>query len=447
MNQVLSSILENKALNLPFQHIMKKHIISFSFLLTAAIGQAYTLDECLQIAHSNSHRSKIAHLDVDLAKAAKNEAFSYLLPRFQLEGRYELKNSQRDYSVFTDFGSSFSSKTIGVTGNLLIFDFLSTWNFYRAGQWNVVAAEKCFEKTLVLLDEEVKTCYFRYLETIKGIQVIEESIRSLHQQLQTTKDYFEQGMISKTDVLSVEVLLAEKKKSRLRAYNDRIEAQMALNRLLGQELLEPLSLEEVPMNAYANPSVDSLQKLALSHRSDRLALQAQIQALDSRYRASKAMHAPKFFLFGGYNFLESAPPQGSKMNTSDKNWLSGGIGMQLPIYEGGKTQSQADKALAQLTQAKEQLEELDTQVAMEVEKSYLFWQEQLANISIEETAILLAEETLRSVTDRYSQGLVSINDVLKANEQLSQSKMGQNRSIYRYHIAYAHLNTVVGGKL
>jgi outer membrane protein len=426
---------------------MKRRIFFLTFLLSAGLGYTYSLDECLQIAHSSSQRIEIAHLDIDLAKASKNEAFSYLLPRLQLEGRYELKNNQRDYSVFTDFGSAFSSKTIGVTGNLLLFDFFSTWNFYRAGQWSVVAAEKNFDKAQILLNEEVKTCYFRYLETGKNIEVIEESIHSLEQQLQTTKDYFEQGMISKTDVLSVEVLLAEKKKTRLRAHNDRIETQMAMNRLLGQELLEPLSLQEMPMAAYENLPVESLQKIALSNRSDRLALQAQIQALEARYRASRAMHAPKFYLFGGYNFLESAPPHGPKMNTPDKNWISGGIGMQMPLFEGGKTHSQAEKAYTQLCQAKAQLDELDTLVTMEVEKSYLLWQEQLANILIDQTAIQLAEENLRSITDRYSQGLVSINDALKANEQLSQSKMGQNRSIYRYHIAYAHLITVVGGKL
>jgi outer membrane protein len=426
---------------------MNRQIIFLTFLLSTSFGYAYSLDECLEIAHTQSHRIKIAHLDVDLAKATKNEAFSYLLPHLQMEGRYELKNNQRDYSVFTDFGSAFSSKTVGVSGNLLLFDFFSTWNFYKAGQWGVVAAEKNFDKTQVLLDEEVKTCYFRYLETGKNIEVVEESIRSLEQQLQTTKDYFEQGMISKTDVLSVEVLLAEKKKARLRAQNDRIEAQMAMNRLLGQELLEPIALQDVPMAAYENPTVESLLKLALNRRSDRSALQAQIEALEARYKASRSMHGPKFFLFGGYNFLESAPPEGSNMHTPAKNWVSGGIGMQLPLFEGGKTHSQAEKALAQLNQAKEQLEELDTMVAMEVEKSYLFWQEQLANISIEQTAIQLAEENLRSIGDRYSQGLVSINDALKASEQLSQSKMGQNRSIYRYHIAYAHLITVVGGKL
>jgi outer membrane protein len=423
---------------------MKPSTFLLLSLFSSQIGFAYHLDECLEIARSNSHRIEMARCEIDAAKASQSETFSGLLPRIQLEGRYELKNSQRDYSVFTDFGSAFSSKTVGVTANLLLFDFFSTWNFYKAGRFNVESAKNNMEMTRQMLDEEVKACYFRYLEIEKANLVIEESIRSLEQQRQTTGDYFEQGIVSKTDLLSVEVQLAEKKKNRLRARHEQIETRMAMNRLLGRDLLDPLTLEEVPMTEYEIKSVESLQEMALRQRSDRIAMLSQIQALEARYQAAKAMHAPKFYLYGGYNFLESAPAQGHKMNTPDKNWLSGGLGLQFPLFEGGKTSAGVHKALAQLSQAKAQLEEFDTALIMEVEKSYLSLQEQFANISIEKTAIELAEENLRSTKDRYSQGLVSINDYLEANEQLAQSKLGLNRAIYRYHGAYAHLLTAVG---
>ena len=247
-------------------------------------------------------------------------------------------------------------------------------------------------------------------------------------------------------MLAVEALLAEKKKAFLRATNDHIEAKMALNRLMGNDLFDPLCLQDATADAYQTLPIESLLRYALLHRNDRSALQAQIDALEARYKASKSMHAPKFYLFGGYSFLESAPPQSPRMNTPDKNWVSGGIGMRLPLYEGGKDQSQVDKTRAQLAQAKAQLQELESLIMMDVEKAYMSMQEAFSNISIEETAILLAEENLRSITDRYSQGLVSINDVLISFEQVSQSRMNKNRAIYRYHAAYARLCTAVGGK-
>jgi outer membrane protein len=426
---------------------MKKELLVLICLYSTTCASQLTIDECLRQARSNSKRLEMVRFDLDIAKANQNEALSLLLPQIRAEGRYELKNIERDYSVFTDFGSAFSSKTVGVTANVLLFDFFSSWNLYRAGRFNTEAAQKNLDKSLVLLDEEVKSGYFRLLEAEKAILVVEESIRSLERQMQTAQDYFTQGMVSKTDLLSVEVLLAEKKKARLRAQNEKMEAQMTLNRMIGQDLFTPLSLEDVTIQDYGSYSIEYLQELALSNRSDRKALQAQIAALEARYQSCRAMHAPKFFLFGGYTFLQDAPVNGPRQNESNKNWVSGGVGVQFPLFEGGKTSAAAQKALAMLNQAKAQLEELDTQVMMEVDKSYLLWQEQLANISIEETAIHLAEENLRSMSDRYSQGLVSINDLLKANEQIAQSKMGQNRAIYHYHTAYAHLTTVVGGKL
>jgi outer membrane protein len=158
------------------------------------------------------------------------------------------------------------------------------------------------------------------------------------------------------------------------------------------------------------------------------------------------MHAPKFYAFGGYNFLENAPTDSHK-SKQDQNWISGGIGLTLPLYEGGKIQAQSDKAYAQLSQARAQLEDLDSLIAMEVEKAYLAWQEQHETISIEQAALDLAEENFRSISDRYGQGIVFINDVLKAADQLAQSQLGINRAIYRAQSAYAHLSTTVGGKI
>ena len=158
--------------------------LEFLFLSQAVAGElshdpsCLNLDECLKRAQSNSYRIEASKAEVDLAIASKHEALSNLLPHVQLEGRYELKNSQRDYSVFKDFGSAFSSRTVGVTANLLLFDFFSAWNFYRAGQYGVLASEKNLEKTRAFLDEEVKTSYFRVLETKKAIYVVEDSIRS-----------------------------------------------------------------------------------------------------------------------------------------------------------------------------------------------------------------------------------------------------------------------------
>jgi outer membrane protein len=431
-----------------FRHFRRKKFAKYAFvILFAQVGHAYTINECLEMTRLNSYQLESVRYDIDQAQAAQNEALSYLLPHIQIEGRYELKNNQRDYSVFTDFGSAFSSKTIGVTADWLVFDFFSSWNFYKAGRHGTQAARHHLDKTRLAIDEEMKSCYFRYLETDHAIHVIEESIHTLEQQRQTSSDYFQQGITSKADLLTVEVLLAEKKKALLHAHHEHIEAQMAMNRCLGHELFAPLVLDDVPSANYCLQPVGLLQKLALLRRSDRLAFVSQVEALEARYKASQAMHAPKFFLYGGYNFLKSAPPQSPQADPQRQNWVTGGLGMQFPLFEGGKTNAQAQKALAQLMQARIQLEEFDILLTMEVEKACRNLEEQLAHISIEKAAIDLAEENLRSTQDRYSQGLVSINDCLQASEQLAQSRMGEIQAVYRAHSAYAHLLTVIGGEL
>ncbi|MEI6242224.1 MAG: TolC family protein [Chlamydiota bacterium] len=420
-------------------------IITILTFTSIQAEETYALDECLDMARSYSKRIEATKSQIDVAEGLKNEARSYLLPHINVDGRYEIKNGSRDFSAFSEYGGSFSTKTIGVSANLLLFDGFSAWNQFQAGKWGVVASQKNLEKAFIHLEEEVKIAYFRVLETDKGVHVVEDSIKTLRQQLKTVEDFFEQGMVAKTDVLSVEVQLAEKRKALLRAYNERIQARMNLNRHIGKDLLHSFLLQEVCMPTLKSLSSDNLHRYALSHRQDIKALKAQIEALESRYRAALGSYGPKLFAFGGYNRVENTIPQEPHQPKPNKNWISGGVGLQFPLYEGGKTSAEVKKIKGQISEAKANLEDLELGLLMEVNNAYFQWQEQYAGIAIDKVALSCAEENLRSTTDRYAQGLVSINDLLKAEEQLSHARMNSNRTLYRYHMAHAHLISVVGG--
>jgi outer membrane protein TolC len=203
--------------------------------------------------------------------------------------------------------------------------------------------------------------------------------------------------------------------------------------------------KEVPLPTFSQMASENLQRYALAHRNDIKALKAQIEALESRHRAALASYGPKFFLFGGYSRVENTISEEHSGSKPNKNWISGGVGLQMPLYDGGKTSASVQKIKAQLAEARANLEDLELGLLMEVNNAYFQCEEQYAGISIDKTAVALAEENLRSTTDRYQQGLVSINDLLKAEEQLSQSRMNQNRSIYRCQAAYAHLISSMGG--
>jgi len=72
-------------------------------------------------------------------------------------------------------------------------------------------------------------------------------------------------------------------------------------------------------------------------------------------------------------------------------------------------------------------------------------EEEKENVEIDKISLALAEENLKATTDRYKEGLVSIRDLLAAEEQLSQSRMNKAKTFYRAQVAYAKLLSAIGG--
>jgi len=424
---------------------MKYFVVFFIFCSSFLFAGDLTLEECLHQARDYNKKIKAMRAHIGVMEAIKNEQRSLILPHFDAEGRYEMKNSGRDYSVFTNFGSAFSNKTIGVKGQVLLFDFFSSWNIFQASKLEITVAEKNLEKFLLTVDEEVKTFYFRILESEKWINVVEDSINTLKLQLKTAENFYSQGMVSNTDVLSVKVKITEQKKNLLRVKNDKIEAQITLNRLLGNPLLSSLNLQDLPVGEHLKLSFEKLQQMALDNRSDLKAMKAHIASLELLRKSSRSAYAPKFYLFGGYNYLDNVPPENNPAQKQDRNWISGGIGVTIPLYDGGRTQAEGQKVKSQLAEAKAQMEDLENTILMEVNQIYLKCQELFENIDIDKKTIKLAEENLKAMTERYNHGLTTMNDLLYSEEQLRQARMNKNKTIYQYHAAYARLITTLGG--
>ncbi len=325
-----------------------------------------------------------------------------------------------------------------MTANWLLFDFGAALHQFKAGKKALAATEMAYERTLQCIEEETKIAYFRVLETKKLILVIEDSIKTLQEQIKISSDFFTQGLVSKSDLLFVEVQMGEKKKALLRAKNDYLLACMALNRLIGQDLVEEVSLEDLQQITSIPFSLEPLKKHALKNRSDLKAIKKQIESLESRASSSKAAHAPRFYAFGGYSYLQDSL-------SNQKNWVSGGLGLQFSLYDGGKISAGSEKIRAQLKEARANLEELQNTILMETSNLYAQLQEQLETIAIDKTSLDLAEENLRAATDRYKQGLASIRDLLASEEQLTLSRTNQMRTIYRYQMAYAKIMSIAGG--
>lgn len=405
-------------------------VLSFS-LLPSLLFASLSVDECVELAKQNNSAIEIASYKTDRAIAVKNEMLSGFLPQVDLEA--VIDNNNRSLSGdLTQFQDFHSTKAVGLSVNLGLWDFGQTLKRFKASKSRIYAAEYQEQQVQLEVEEKVRVAYARVLEKEKTAGVLQTSLGLIQQQLAKSKSLFDQGVARSTDVLSLQVQLSEKEKRLIQAKNELETERMRLNHLIGLSISESPQLEELQEKS-GNFSYESALDYATDNRPDLKAYKRLLRALELERQAAIFSFAPKIFAFANGNY------------SSEQSSASAGIGMKMNLYSGGKRSAQVQRIDAEIRELRTIISDLKTTVSLEIRTTFLHFDEIEKGIELNKEAINLAEENLKNTQDLYHQGLQSINDVLIALEQLSLVKLHYFSNLYKYYINQAHLVAITGG--
>lgn len=402
-----------------------------------------TLEQCLQIARENSRRLSIATRRVLIADDRVDEVIAGILPRLEAEGRFTARNNDAGVQRPGQPGISFQEREVA-TGTLSaivpLYSFGRAENAYDAAKLGVRVAELDARRLEQDLELAVRDAYFRLLEAEKIATVVEDSIQALEQQLVIARDFFAQQLVSKSDVLSVEVQLAERQQERILAGNNVELARVALNRVLGMDVDRRTEVQDVLETSTWRGELRDILRLAIEHRPDLEAARQRIAVAQAQYRATRAEFFPVIFAFGSYNYTSD------EFQLND-DWVSGGAAIRVPIFDGGVTWTRLQQRRREIDEAVDLRDEQIDDVLLDVRQAFLDQRAAAERIPVARKATELAEENLRIVRDQYAQGLLTSVDVLLEEERLSRARSSYYRALYAYHLAQARLGNALGGPL
>ena len=120
-----------------------------------------------------------------------------------------------------------------IIGKLSLFRGGQDYQNNKAAELGIDAAE--FERSTVrnALIEAVTATYYAYLAAQEAQKVAQDSISAITSELNQTKLQYEAGTVLKSDVLSLEVQLAEAQNAEIRAANGIEIAKTSIANLLG----------------------------------------------------------------------------------------------------------------------------------------------------------------------------------------------------------------------
>jgi outer membrane protein TolC len=442
-------------------------LISFSFRPLAqeeSIPRPLNLKDCIKISLASSPDSLIAQERIEQARAAVGRAQASFYPRLSL--RETVVRSSYAPSVFSSqlAQGELSSDIFPPPPGVDPFDqfndpsaytnwntqLLLEWPVYRGGghMYGKRAAIAQLESSELALRAvhnnlafSVSSAYYEILKCRNSISVAEESVRRLQAHLDIAKARQENDVALRSDVLRVEVRLAEAKESLEIARNNLARAESRLNLAMGKPITENLTLAGNELSEVFSRQFDTtleeLIRRAHRKRSEIEAIDRNVEALEYSVRAARADYYPHVDAFAHYDV------DTENFSDSDDSWTIG-IGASLSIFDGFLTRSNVRSAQAQLREAEARKRQMMLQIEMDVKNSHLAKSEAAARVDVLEESVSEAEEALRIVSARYAEGLALVTDLLDVEVALTNTRLRLVSAQYDYMIASAGLDRAVG---
>lgn len=254
----------------------------------------------------------------------------------------------------------------------------------------------------------------------------------------------EAGIAVPSDRMSAEVRLSEVQAMRIRAEQGTRVARAALRQALGLSedrdfLLSPPELEAVlPAD---EETEESRVTEALSSRRDLRALEWRIQQAEMGERIARSHHVPELGLGAQMEWNDKVP-----FGRSGDNWTVG-ASLRFPLFDGLEAQSRIHRARADREKLEAYRSSLAEGIRLEVRSAWADQASASERLRVAESALGQAEEALRVLRDRYSEGVAVMVELLGSEAARTSAQGSKAMATRDLALARAALALATGRSL
>jgi outer membrane protein len=293
-------------------------------------------------------------------------------------------------------------------------------NSVRAAETRVDAGRADLRAVESGLFSQVVAVYMDVILAEAVVGLNRANVQRLEVNLQATRDRFEIGDLTRTDVAQSESRLALARGQTRTAEANLISARERYIQVVGKA---PENLRTPPPLMGLPGSADEAVAIALDSNPDLLAARQRAKAAGYDTAATGANRLPRVSVFAntGYNdFLGTNNIPGAVQSTTS---TTVGVRASVPLFQGGLPSAQKRQAQARESQTLEQEIGIERAVIASVRSAYAQWQAALALITSSQTAVDAAELSLEGVRAENTVGNRTILDILNAENELLNAQV------------------------
>lgn len=405
----------------------------------AAPATAETLRDALVWAYENNpdlaaQRAFLQQTDEDVAVAVAGG-------RPTAEASVSFDN---DFESIANFDTD--QRALAARGDVIVpvYQGGRVKNAVRAAERRVDAGRQDLRavESQVLLDAVVA-----YMDVVRDQAVVrlnENQVNVLERQLQASRDRFEVGDVTRTDVAQSEARLADAR-SNLTAAQAQLEvSRQAYRRVVGRE---PGNLEPPPALPALPASAEQAADLALADNPSVLAARFEEQAADSDVASSRGLMRPSVSANAGLfvqDYLGSLPDFVNLGGDDVEAGSTVGVSAVIPLYQGGEAAARVRSAKSRRSQALQERFGAERTAIQNARVAFSNHVASLATIDSFQSSVRANELAAEGTRQENLVGTRNILDVLDAEQELLTSRVNLVRAERNAYVTGFNLLSVTG---
>jgi outer membrane protein len=382
--------------------------------IEAALVRAYQNNPQL-----NSQRASVRSTDENVP-----QALSGYRPRvavtasagYQYTDVLTTSGGDRDNVVRTDVHGANAPRSVGATITQTLYNGQITANRTRAAESQVSGAReglRVLEQTVLLA---AATIYMDYLRDAAIVEVQRSNVRVLEQTLKQTKDRFNVGEVTRTDVAQSEAQLAAGRTQQLQAESNLTTTRSNFRRIIGNE---PQNLAPgSPVDRFLPATLPNAIDLGLTQNPNVTAAMFGIDISFLQTKINEGALLPTVTLQG------SVQQSYEQTMTIYRSFGASAIAqLSVPVYQGGAEYALIRQSKETLAQQRLFLEQTRDQTRANVVTAWGQLVAGKAQVASAQSQVTASEIALNGVREEAKAGQRTTLDVLNAQQALVNARV------------------------
>ncbi|PAF50892.1 hypothetical protein BKH43_03255 [Helicobacter sp. 13S00401-1] len=396
--------------------------ILIASILAPSVLSALSMQKMVDLALNNTYKLEAQRYNVQKARSDIKNAYASFLPSINFGYLYSY-NAPQD-------SLAYQQNNLQLTSSFNIFNGLKDYYGLMIAKSNYKQELNTLESTKNDLVLMTKIAYLKALENREALKISKDSIDLLNVQLKTAKEFYKQGIADKSDVLSIQVNIANAQMQNLKTKSD-LDANLNTLRVLTGTLIDPAVLEDITVPTFSIDR-DELMKNIYKNNISLQQFNTSEEIIRQNINLSRSGYYPKINISTS-NFIALSDSRDNNILQAAANQNQVRLSLTWNFLDATKSFYSSQALTASLLSLNSAKVDLKEDILLQATSLINALNIAKAQINLATVALAQAKENYRIVSNKYKQQVARYVELLDSELLLTNAK--SRLSVAKYELA------------